>query len=65
MTEPFVLDLASNPHPRMLHAAIRYRRAAKEGEPERTYWLGYLAAMADATGCTEDDLEAWMDSHET
>lgn len=66
-SEPFILDLASNPHPRMLAGALDARRRARGAgtwDKDRAYWLGYLAAMADATGCTEDDLEAWMDRHE-
>lgn len=72
--EPFVLDLAENPHPRMLEGA-RQRRSAAQAIPERGWvfakspeaaqirgeWFGYLAAMADATGCDPADLEAWMD----
>lgn len=63
----FVLDLDSNPHPKMLDGALRARRAARFDpfdDEQRMYWLGYLHAMADATGCERDDIEAWMDRHE-
>jgi len=30
----------------------------------RSYWRGYLAAMAGATGCDPADLEAWMDRND-
>ena len=65
--EPFVLDLDSNPHPRMLAGALAARRGIKESATwsyKRGYWAGYLNAMCDATGCDPDDLEAWMDRHE-
>ena len=66
---PFVLDAAENPHPRMLVGALAARDAARrepayEGGPHAAYWRGYLRAMADATGCTPAELEAWMDAHE-
>ena len=72
---PFLLDLDSNPHPRMLKAALMIRANARTAEQRvgerksydvdwRIGWRFYLRAMADATGCTEDDLEAWMDRHE-
>lgn len=61
----FVLDAESNPHPKMLAGAVSARRRAVTGETwAEAYWQGYLAAMADATGCTDDELEAWMDSHQ-
>lgn len=53
----FVLDRDDNPHPRMLEAAIRYRRLAylAPKEPMITrFWDGYLAAMEDATGLPRD-----------
>lgn len=66
--DDFVLDRAENPHPRMLAGARLARDAARKawgGSPTeigtRRYWDGYLAAMADATGCDPADLEAWMD----
>lgn len=67
--ERFVLDLDSNPHPVMLRHALAHRRQAHseqyQGEPGASaFWLGYLAAMADATGCTENELLLWLDSHE-
>lgn len=58
--EPFVLDLAENPHPRMLEGARDALYAAHESDLTDAFWQGYLAAMADATGCEPDDLEAWV-----
>jgi len=70
---PFVLDRVENPHPRMLAAALQLRAAAAgtyDGRPTteartavRAEWRGYLRAMADATGCSPADLEAWLDRH--
>ena len=60
--DEFVLDLAENPHPRMLAGAVGARRAAAEqGGGAARYWSGYLAAMCDATGESPEDIEAWMD----
>lgn len=47
----FSLDRTENPHPRMLQEALQ----------ARAYWRGYLAAMAAATGESEDAIEEWMD----
>lgn len=67
----FVLDLDSNPHPRMLAGALKRRRLAArvpgwsdDYSQVHGEWFGYLAAMADATGCDEADLIAWLDRHE-
>lgn len=63
----FVLDLDSNPHPRMLEGALDARRRAEKHPTSIThgrYWQGYLDAMADATGCSHLDLIAWLDRHE-
>lgn len=64
---PFVLDLASNPHPLMLANALKARTKARrtETDVDMAYWRGYLYAMSDATGCHLEDLNAWLDSHET
>ena len=69
--EAFVLDLDSNPHPRLLAGAQVARREARWAHwPNETnahtrgFWAGYLRAMADATGTTEADLNAWLDRHE-
>ncbi len=64
--EHFVLDLASNPHPRMLAGGIAARRhgGGRHTPYFKGFWDGYLAAMADATGCDPDDLNAWLDRHE-
>lgn len=60
----FVLDLDSNPHPRMLAGALDARRRVASTPESVAYWRGYLAAMADATGCDKADLIAWLDRHE-
>lgn len=66
----FVLDLAENPHPKMLAGAIRARADAEAcgGACEtfgdgyvRGTWAGYLAAMSDATGETPGAVIEWMD----
>lgn len=64
--KPFVLDRDSNPHPRMLAGALKARAASRvlSGGTIEAFWRGYLEAMADATGCTAEELEAWMDAHE-
>ena len=59
--EAFVLDLAENPHPKMLAGARRARSMAGNSPGDQGFWQGYLTAMADATGCEPADLEAWMD----
>lgn len=70
MSDDFVLDKADNPHPRMLAGARRARSRASDlahagsdtdAAHVAGFWDGYLAAMADATGCDPADLEAWMD----
>lgn len=58
MEKVFVLDHIDNPHPVMLAGALGARAHAGP------YWYGYLAAMVAATGCTEADIEAWMDRHQ-
>lgn len=61
--EPFVLELESNPHPRMLQEALAARRAAKWWKPWRIlYWRGYFDAMVGATGCDPADMHAWVES---
>lgn len=52
---PFVLDLAENPHPVMLRGAKAARTAGGD------YWDGYLNAMADATGEAPEALIEWLD----
>lgn len=61
--EPFKLDQTENPHPRMLVRALAQRRLARMGV-ERSRWQGYWDAMCDATGCTHDEIAAWLDRHE-
>ena len=65
MTE-FVLDQVDNPHPKMLAGAIEARRRAKAiGGKEATYYLvGYITAMADATGQPVEAINAWIDRHD-
>jgi hypothetical protein len=60
MGEPFVLDLESNPHPRMLAGAINAWEN-RDAHPE--YWVGYLHAMADATGCAVEEIAGWVEHH--
>lgn len=62
---PFVLDLDTNPHPKMLAGAIEaHDHAAHFGfdpwDPATIYWRGYLSAMVDATGCSAEELTAWV-----
>lgn len=51
----FVLEMVENPHPVMLAGA----RVAQERGGD--FWAGYLQAMADATGETDEALIAWME----
>ncbi|MES1975700.1 MAG: hypothetical protein V4472_24855 [Pseudomonadota bacterium] len=67
----FVLDLESNPHPKMLAGAIAARAAMKRqklGTTEAHYrsgvWWGYVQAMADATGCDREEIVRWVRHHE-
>jgi hypothetical protein len=60
----FVLDRVENPHPRMLAGALAARAESHLSAERSAYWGGYLAAMADATGCEPRDLVAWMDRHQ-
>lgn len=66
----FVLDLDSNPHPRMLAGALRARSVARQlgkdpaGLGFVAFWHGYLTAMEDATGCSCREVVAWLDRHE-
>lgn len=58
----------------MLHAALAARSQSEHDqttigrrrtrEPQ-SYWLGYLAAMADATGHPANDLGALLDRYAT
>jgi hypothetical protein len=54
--EPFVLERTENPHPVMLRGAWEARR-----DGPVAFWLGYLAAMCDATGESETEIIAWME----
>ena len=68
MTTPdrFVLDAVDNPHPDMLHAALRTRARARNRPWDNTdvaEWRGYLRGMCDATGCTAAELNGWLDRH--
>lgn len=69
---PFVLDLASNPHPRMLAEALELRAAARarrrcrwlrRAVAARSRWAGYRQALIAATGADPDDVDAWLDRH--
>lgn len=62
-SEPFVLDRAENPHPRMLREALYYRSIQHDSTSAAALWYGYLIAMCGATGCTPAELNAWLDSH--
>lgn len=62
----FVLDAVDNPHPKMLAGALSARGNRERWPNDQlvaAYWEGYLTAMADATGCAPEELQAWMDSH--
>ena len=63
---PFTLDDIDNPHPAMLHAALRIRARARNrpwDSIDVAEWRGYLKGMCDATGCTSDDINDWLDRH--
>lgn len=65
MAEEFVLDLAANPHPRMLAGALKAQRKSRTGGiRSRAYWNGYLLAMCDATGLSPAVILEWLASHE-
>lgn len=70
--EPFVLERVENPHPEMLADAQLVRAnaiAATERLGElrdcdldwRQAWKFYRRAMAKATGCSEADIDAWVE----
>lgn len=70
VVEPFVLDLAANPHQDLLDLAQRARRIAlmmPTGGPMFLamfmYWQGVLDAMCAATGERPEQIVAWMDFH--
>lgn len=63
-SEPFALDRIENPHPDLLDDALRTRARARNrpwDEVTAAEWRGLLRGMARATGCTEPDIETWMD----
>jgi hypothetical protein len=62
----FVLDLAENPHPKMLKRALKLRaRTAVVHSPSDDHtWRGYEMCMCDATGWTVETLRAYLDSHD-
>lgn len=62
----FVLDLESNPHPRMLRGGLEARQRARDQvtTAAAAIWYGYLSAMCDATGCEPEEIGAWLDRHE-
>lgn len=75
--EPFLLDAINNPHPAMRRRALEYRTRANITAELFSLtanldllvaqfgilvaWRSYLEAMCDATGCTPDDINAWLD----
>jgi hypothetical protein len=61
--EPFVLDLPSNPHKRLLREALYYRSIQFDSPTAMALWHGYLLAMCGATGLPIGDLTAWLDHH--
>lgn len=68
--EPFVLDLAENPHKDLLDLAQRARRIALMMPigspmflPMYLYWQGILDAMCAATGERPEMIVAWLDFH--
>lgn len=61
--EPFVLDLASNPHPDLLAGAAYYRSIRFDSTETLAMWHGVLAGMCLATGLGPDHFEAWLDAH--
>jgi hypothetical protein len=66
MSDPFVLELAENPHPAMMLRALAIRASARAAPDHVTamFWSGYLDAMCDATGETPDAINQWLDDHE-
>jgi hypothetical protein len=60
VAEPFILDLESNPHPRLLNNAIR-TYMLRDDWP--SFFLGYIKACADATGCSEQQIIRWIKHH--
>lgn len=65
----FVLDLASNPHKKLLALALDARRTARVAGlgnlAASAYYLGVLHACAAATGAPDDEIRAWLDFHDT
>lgn len=58
----FVLDLEANPHPDLRIRALALRRQAREAV---IAWENYRASMCDATGLPPEEMDAWLDHHET
>lgn len=60
--QTFVLDLASNPHPRLrgLANAARHNMADTRADMDIGYWRGIVDSMIAATGCAEDDILDWL-----
>lgn len=66
LTGAFKLDAIENPHPEMLDDALQTRARAVNrpwDDVTAAEWRGYLRGMCRATGCTEADLNAWLDRH--
>jgi hypothetical protein len=64
--EPFVLDLSSNPHPRLLALALKAKHAyeADRNIGTERYYLGVIHACAAATGCQAFEMVRWVEHHE-
>lgn len=62
--EQFALDKTENPHPRMLTEALAARKAAETSVIAASFWGGFMAAMAAATGEPTEALHAWLDRNE-
>ncbi len=65
----FVLDLESNPHPKMLARALALRAAAQDPDLDDdglamawSVWSGYVLAMCDATGVARPAMEKWLEA---
>lgn len=66
--EPFVLDLAANPHRELLEFVLTARRRARLSDTNhaaKAFYMGALMACAKATGLPVDQIGAWLDHHDT
>ena len=63
MEPEFVLDQASNPHPAMRKGALDAKhqaQASSTNHAAQAYYLGWLHAMAAATGCSVEEISEWL-----